>query len=268
MIDSLEILVLLTKLFKRQNDIDLLSFRDRGYMPESILAYLSSIGGGSKINILLDDSFFKSTTTVLTDLVSNFDETKISGRSIKLNQELLDQLNKKFIKMKLNSSNRTDLVNELKDLIVKKKNNLDPNYLTDEYLSNLIYWTQDRIHKLNDLIDDSQFAFLWTDMSNFNKKSKSSVSTSQIVELVQRLNAYLLQPSTDLKKQEKLKQELKALFESLSTKKVNYWQLTRLVLTGSLQGPSIVEILNILGKKNASYRLKIAENFCINNLTS
>ena len=234
-------------------------------MPQSILAYLSSIGGGSKLNIFSDELFFKNTKSVLTDLVSNFDETKISGRSIKLNQELLDNLNKKFLKLKLNTD-RTDLVAELKILVQTKKINVNPYYLTDEYLSNLIYWTQDRIHKLSDLVEDSQFSFLWTDMSNFNK-NKASVQLEQIVELVQHLNGYLKNSSTNLEDKEKLKQELKSLFENINNnKKVNYWQLTRLVLIGSLQGPSIVEVLNILGKKNACYRLKIAETLSLNDL--
>jgi glutamyl/glutaminyl-tRNA synthetase len=235
-------------------------------MPESILAYLSSIGGGSKMNIFSDESFFTNPKLVLTDLISNFDETKISGRSIKLNQELLENLNKKFIKLKL-ISDRTELVTELKNLVQTKKPNVNPYYLTDEYLSNLIYWTQDRIHKLKDLVEDSQFSFLWTDMTNFSQ-SKSTVQSEQIVELVQHLNSYLQKSSTNLEDKEKLKQELKSLFENINNKKVNYWQLTRLVLIGSLQGPSIVEVLNILGKKNASYRLKIAEKLSLNDLKS
>ncbi len=235
-------------------------------MPESILAYLSSIGGGSKMNIFSDESFFTNPKLVLTDLISNFDETKISGRSIKLNQELLENLNKKFIKLKL-ISDRTELVSELKSLVQTKKPNVNPYYLTDEYLSNLIYWTQDRIHKLKDLVEDSQFSFLWTDMTNFSQ-SKSTVQSEQIVELVQHLNSYLQKSSTNLEDKEKLKQELKSLFENINNKKVNYWQLTRLVLIGSLQGPSIVEVLNILGKKNASYRLKIAEKLSLNDLKS
>jgi len=235
-------------------------------MPESILAYLSSIGGGSKMNIFSDESFFTNPKLVLTDLISNFDETKISGRSIKLNQELLENLNKKFIKLKL-ISDRTELVTELKNLVQTKKSNVNPYYLTDEYLSNLIYWTQDRIHKLKDLVEDSQFSFLWTDMTNFSQ-SKSTVQSEQIVELVQHLNSYLQKSSTNLEDKEKLKQELKSLFENINNKKVNYWQLTRLVLIGSLQGPSIVEVLNILGKKNASYRLKIAEKLSLNDLKS
>jgi glutamyl/glutaminyl-tRNA synthetase len=235
-------------------------------MPESILAYLSSIGGGSKMNIFSDESFFTNPKLVLTDLISNFDETKISGRSIKLNQELLENLNKKFIKLKL-ISDRTELVTELKSLVQTKKPNVNPYYLTDEYLSNLIYWTQDRIHKLKDLVEDSQFSFLWTDMTNFSQ-SKSTVQSEQIVELVQHLNSYLQKSSTNLEDKTKLKQELKSLFENINNKKVNYWQLTRLVLIGSLQGPSIVEVLNILGKKNASYRLEIAEKLSLNDLKS
>lgn len=248
---------------KRQDDIDLLSFKERGYMPESILAYLSSIGGGSKVNIFNDNSFFKSFKTVLNDLVLNFDETKISSRSIKLNQDLLDNINKRLIKLKIKSNDINELVLELKHLVEKKNlSNLNPIYLSDEYLANVINWTQDRVNKICDLVNEKDFSFLWSDMSNFT--DNNLVNKSHLLELIEHLNEYLSKPNTDLKNSSNLKQELKLLFEKLkqteeANKKSNYWQLTRLILIGSLQGPSIIEIFNILGKENVIFRLKMAK---------
>lgn len=156
-------------------------------MPESVLAYLSSIGGGSKVNIFSDDSFFKDPKRVLEDLVLNFDETKITGRSVKLNQDLLDNINKRFIKLKLKNNQSQELTSQLKSLVEKKNfSNLNPIYLSDAYLANVINWTQDRINKLNDLVDSKDFSFLWTDMSNFNQNT--SINKRLILELIEKVN--------------------------------------------------------------------------------
>ncbi len=78
-----------TKISKRQNDIHVLSYRDRGYFSETILVYLSSIGGGLSSNIQDSESFFSNSKAVLPTLVDLFDETRISNKSVKLNQDLL-----------------------------------------------------------------------------------------------------------------------------------------------------------------------------------
>ncbi len=260
-----------SKISKRQDDIDLLSFREKGYMPESILTYLTSIGGGSKVNILSDDSFFKSKNKIIDELVLNFDEKKINGRSVKLNQELLDNLNKKFLKLKLgNTKGKSELTLELKNLVEKKNfQKMNPNYFKNEYLENVIYCTQDRIYKLSDLVDNNEFAFLWTDMSNFNTETKSNISFNLILKLIDYLEEFLNRPNICLKNKDTLKKELTCIFDQIkmdsNDKKINFWHLTRLVIIGSVQGPSIFEIFNILGVDTLIYRLKIAKEFFLLN---
>ncbi len=78
-----------TKLSKRQNDIDVLSYKERGYFAETLLVYLSSIGGGLKVNVQECEEFFESSQMILPRLAEAFDESRIGSRSVKLNQELL-----------------------------------------------------------------------------------------------------------------------------------------------------------------------------------
>ena len=89
-----------TKISKRQNDIHVLSYRDRGYFPETILVYLSSIGGGLTSNVQESESFFQSSKSVLPTLIDLFDETRISNKSVKLNQDLLGNYSI-FLKFKI-----------------------------------------------------------------------------------------------------------------------------------------------------------------------
>jgi glutamyl-tRNA synthetase len=45
-----------SKVSKRQGDTDVMSYRTRGYTKETLLAYLSTIGGGVKLNILDEEN--------------------------------------------------------------------------------------------------------------------------------------------------------------------------------------------------------------------
>ena len=79
-----------SKISKRQGDIDVLSYRDRGYFAETLLVYLSSIGGGFTADIHNLDTFLADKEKpVVSKLAELFDESKISTKSVKLNQELL-----------------------------------------------------------------------------------------------------------------------------------------------------------------------------------
>ena len=269
-----------SKISKRQNDIDVLSYRDRGYLPETILAYLSTIGGGLQINILDHIALFKDTSEVLPKLIENFDETNMNSKSVKLNQDLLDNLNKKFIQLRFksnNSSNKSSLYNKLRSLLVKKftvNNNLTINeyYLSEIYLDKVIKWSMSRVNKLNDLVEDSVYSFLWSDMSNKIATTNSDTINNDketILDLIEILKDYLQRPTTTnsiFHDNSLFKKELGILFNELKNKKkkvdkkVNYWKLTRLILTGSEEGPPVADIFILLEKDILIYRLNIAKN--------
>lgn len=110
-----------SKISKRQNDIDVMSYRARGYLPETLLAYLTTIGGGCKSQLSEradDDTFYRDLSRVRDYLVSNFDESSISNRAVKLNQELLDNMNRRFLNgMLAYPSRRALLIDDLRKLL-------------------------------------------------------------------------------------------------------------------------------------------------------
>ncbi|CAF0976955.1 unnamed protein product [Brachionus calyciflorus] len=264
-----------SKISKRQNDIDVLSYRRNGYLPQSVLAYLSTFGGGLKVNIL--ENFFKNSQNVLGELIENFDETQMSSRPVKLNPELLENINRRFIRLKLRSgkTERESLINELRDLVKNKfKMENSDLYLSIGYLESVLDWSQDRIFKLKDLVDDEKNMFLWTDMSNVSLDENLDLNTKENSKvLVEILRNFLSKKCEDLKNASsnaKLKKELNELFKSISKSaksdgKMNYWKLSRLLLTGRLEGPPVLDIINLLGKDNVIYRLNIAEKILNKN---
>ena len=253
-----------SKISKRQNDIEFLSYRDRGYMSETLLAYLSTIGGGSKVNIFDENCFFTSSQNVLATLVEHFDETKMSSKSIKLNPELLDNINKRLIQLKLKSeekSEQTDLVESLRELLAKKYgSSLNKLYISDNYLLSVLKWAQSRISKINDLVNDEAFSFLWRDMSNRSKIQE--YPTDKLVNLIDTLLAFCKRADVRFDDLDQLKSEITVVISKSGKEsveiKLNYWHLARIVLTGSPHGPPIAEIFQVLGRENAINRLNLA----------
>jgi glutamyl-tRNA synthetase len=267
-----------SKVSKRQNDIDVLSFKARGYLRETLLAYLSSIGGGIKINILSEESrelLEKHASDFVNVLVENFDPALLNAKPIKLNQELLDNINRRFIQLKLSEgSERAKLVSRLKELVKERHPNVKDTYVSDRYLESVLTWSQDRIHLLNDLLDKS-FSYLWSDMSDLNTDRLEFQLTSRLVEALgkylDKVDAGLLQD------EEKVKTGLKGVYkavkiekskEAKSAKPLNHWEITRLILIGSMEGPPVAELFRILGKEAVVYRLQIAKDFCREKLES
>lgn len=260
-----------SKISKRQNDIDVLSYRDRGYFPETLLLYLSSIGGGFKTNLQENESFFNNsennTESILAKLAESFDESRISVRSVKLNQDLLDRLNRRFLKLKLSSKNEVAiLVKKLRLLLLENKTNLSKKYIDDKYLIAVLNWSTERFFTLTHLVNDSSFEFLWSDMSNLKNNNIDEESRGNMLMLIERIENYFLSDnSSDLIFTDKsvFKKELSLIIKSLkedkrNAKKINYWQMIRLVLTGSVDGPPVFEIFNLMEKENIIYRLNIA----------
>lgn len=263
-----------TKISKRQNDIDVLSYRKNGFFPHSVLAYLSTFGGGIKINIL--DTFFDDYQKVIEKLVENFDENEMISRPVKLNQEILNNINRRFIRLRLRSGKeeRLKMANELKELVKDKlKMKSDCFYLNESYLIDVLDFCQNRVYTLNDLVQDEKNSFLWTDMSNLDQSLSDSMRYS-LKCLVKVIKDFLKENNLDLKNSNlnsKLKKEFNDLFKtklepiSQDGTKVNYWKLSRFLITGRLEGPPVLEIINLLGKENTIYRLNIAETILNKN---
>lgn len=261
-----------SKISKRQNDIDVLSYRDRGYFPETLLVYLSSIGGGLKTNVTQDgDSFFDNSDSVISKLADLFEESRISNRSVKLNQELLDRLNRRFLKLKLTDDVESlKLIRKLRSLLVENKENVSSKYTGDVYLKSVLNWSTERIFRLNDLVTDENFSYLWSDMSNFSISEIDEITKQNMLELIGVVSEYLSQTDLDenlFNDKTIFKKNLNAIIKELKKKsnltldkvKINYWQMIRQVLIGSTNGPPVFEIFNLFKKENIIYRLKIAE---------
>ena len=261
-----------TKLSKRNNDIDVMSFKNRSYLPEALLGYLTTFGGGFR------NEGQNIETKSLNELVDLFDLNFIVKRPIKFSEEALLSTNKDVLEKKVKSNDKA-LIVELRNLLIQKYNDIDSHYLTDSYLSLTLSLTMFRISKLSDLLADA-FQFLWykidkTVLENTIKEN-IGLERNQIVYLINEFTMFIQNYELsgneagskkfkeDLTKEFALNKYKKINLIDSAGKKLNFWLFYRVILSGSKSGPPIAEIINLLGKNNILHRLNYIKDVFLN----
>lgn len=146
-----------SKLSKRQNDIKLEHFREKGIFPQALINYITQAGGGfdraPNENLQCHD---------MQKLKENFNVDRINSNSSRLNPDLLEDLNKLEMSKQLEDEEKTKvLIERVRDL-VKAKYPLDANQLDldDDHILSVIKWGAKRISSINELAEE-KLSFLW-----------------------------------------------------------------------------------------------------------
>lgn len=146
-----------SKLSKRQNDIKLDYYRNKGIFPEALINYITQAGGG-----------FNRTSSESLDcfdmhnLTEKFDVNRINSNSSRLNPDLLDQLNRlQLIKQLENPKSFKDLIEKVRQIVTAKYPlSADQLDLDDDHISNVLRWATKRISSINELAEE-KLSFLW-----------------------------------------------------------------------------------------------------------
>ena len=231
------------RLSKRHGATGVHYYRDSGYQPNALINYLALLGW----NPGTEKEIFN-----LDKLIEEFDLSKVQKKSA-----IFDH--KKFHWVSLQHLILQDNKDVLSDLI-----DIDKQWSDDEkqkdYLK-LINIMKHRSHSLKDLIERSQFFFHRP--MNFDEKNFKKV-------WVEGTNSIM----KDLKKNLEcidswVSSELEIKFnEFINKKELGYGKIMRplrFALCGNLNGPSLFDIMELLGKKEFKYRLNYIINEFRNN---
>ena len=233
-----------TKLSKRQGDLHLESLRNAGYFPDSILNFVTLVGGG----------FEEKENN--TEIVYNIDQLsrlfniqKLNAHNCKIDLNKLDMLNRNVLKRRLaNSKERSMMIKQCQDIIKNKMEELDliPDNIVEDSVATHLDWAQDRISKLSDIVSED-LLFLWHLPNKANLKI--ALDTSTILDIIEILNEV---HQTD----KSITKGLKSLSKSKNIKFAELMRDIRILLTGLSEGPPVLEIVNILGKQKSIQRLQ------------
>ncbi|XP_044602646.2 nondiscriminating glutamyl-tRNA synthetase EARS2, mitochondrial isoform X3 [Equus asinus] len=236
-----------SKLSKRQGDIFLEHFAAAGFLPDALLDIITNCGSGFAENQM---------GRTLSELITQFDLTRITCHSALLDLEKLPEFNRLHLRRLVSSeTQRRQLVGKLQTLVQEAFGNQlqDRDVLDQAYIERIILLRQGHICRLQDLVSPAH-SYLWTRPAV--DRAQLGAISEQVDVIAKRVLGLLEGPGTSLT-QDVLNGELKKLSEGLEgTKHSNVMKLLRVALSGQLQGPPVAEMMVSLGPKEVRERIQ------------
>ena len=226
------------RLSKRHGATGVNEYESMGYQPDALLNYLVLLGW----NPGTEEEIFD-----LDSLVKNFDIRKVQKKSATYDQK------------KFNWISSQHLMKEDSDKVLDRLASIDPEwgeYKSQDYLVKVIDLIKPRSNSLTDLIDQSQYFF--SSPKNFDstqlKKVWKQDTSEKIIELKNVLNSINSWAAN----------ELESNFKSFTDQKGigigKVMQPMRFLICGSLQGPSLFDLMELIGKEESLKRINYAIN--------
>jgi glutamyl-tRNA synthetase len=225
-----------SKLSKRQGDVAVEDFRDKGYLPDALINFVALLGW----NPSATEEIYS-----MEDLIQQFDLEKVNKAGAVFGKEKLDWMNSEYIRKKS--------PDEL--LVLVKPIAIERGYeVNDEYLKKVIHLMQERSRSTFDFIDFASYFFKAP--TEFEEKSKAKNWTAEAKERM----AEILPMLTSLPQWDHVSIE-GVVRNYAETKSISAGKLIhplRLAVSGVGMGPGLFEMLEVIGKDEVCKRLEFA----------
>lgn len=254
-----------TKLSKRQGDVNIEHYQEKGYFPQAVINYITSIGGG-----FCEDTLGKT----LEEMVQSFDVNLIRTNPGRLDPTWLTEANRRLIKDQAWSKDPgqlSALANEVREMVISQFGHrfeggeLEEQTLSDDYILAIVRWSlqDDRTSVTSDFVKP-ELDYLWVRPGQSALSGLVTVDKRAepiLKELLHWLETEWAEASFNT---EDLSSALKMFVKEHKVESKKFFQLTRLALTGSTQGPPLAETMSVIGRENVVVRLKAALD-CLNS---
>jgi len=227
-----------TPLSKRHGSVSLLSFRERGFIPEGILNYLSFLGWGTEGN---------QEIYALNELIQKFSIKRINKANAKFNSEKLEWLNAQHIK-KLQED---DYVFRVSRFYEKESKKFSP-----EKWRSFVSLYQSRIKTFQDL--KTQASYFWSEEISYEPQLREDYLQNK--PLKRHLEAWI-ERFGEVSGNEF---ENTVLLEKFTREAAAGWGIEakdlihplRFAVTGKTVSPGLFELMSVLGKEICLNRVK------------
>lgn len=226
-----------SKLSSRFTEVSLISYREKGYLPEAVVNFLTLLGWHSKE----DKEVFGR-----EELLAEFDLKRVQKAGAVFNHEKLDWLQKEHLK-KLSAE---EVAKELAPLLKERGLECKPTFL-----KKVVEIEKTRITNLAEFLDIANFFFRLPDYDPnlLLWKNETAENAAEILKTVSERIAAL--PAKNFSK-EKLAATLEPVIKERGRGEV-LWPL-RVALSGKRASPDPLEIAEALGSDEAQGRISTA----------
>ncbi len=214
------------KLSKRDNIVSMNDYKNRGFLKESLINYMLRMGwsyGNNEI-ITVNEAIEHFTLNKVGKSPSMIDEKKL----LFLNNYFINNIDEKDLFERINVINEKDL--DLDSKLKQKKFQLMKIF---KLRSSTTIEIRDKINKI------------FSNKKHFNDEQK------EILEIFYKNKSFIIDEFTSIKEWNEyiIDQKLKDILNKLEIKFKELGQPIRLLLTNSLNGPSVAKIMEIIGKE-------------------
>ena len=225
------------RLSKRHGAPGVQNFKDDGYLPESLLNYLALLGW----NPGTEEEIFS-----LQQLVENFDLKQVQKKGAVWDEKKLHWLSGQHV------------MNTPTDMLLESIRTIDPDWGKGSeisFLISIIEMLKVRSKSLHDFFQQSDYFF--NDPASFTaeelKKGWKDETVNQTIEILLNKMATISNW-----REEDLEKEIKSFAEDQELGLGKIIMPIRLAVCGTLNGPSIFEILELIGRDTSLHRIETA----------
>ncbi len=235
-----------SKLSKRQGDVAVEDYRDKGYLKEALINFVALLGWNDG-----DDKEFY----YMDELIKRFSLDRVNKAGAVFDLQKLNWLNSEHLRKK----SIEELLNLLKDEIQKSpigmisQNFKDQKY-PDDYLIKIIQVMKERVSFVKEFIDTC--TYFYEAPTEYEHKSVEKNWNSETPKHLNKLKEKFSSLNNPTKEDFEL--ALTTVSEELNLGKGKLIHPLRLAVSGQSTGPGMFDILFILGKDEVINRIDTA----------
>ncbi|GAB4130289.1 MAG: glutamate--tRNA ligase [Ignavibacteriales bacterium] len=228
-----------SKLSKRQGDVAVEDYREKGYFKEALINFVALLGWSAGDN----QEFY-----YLNELAEKFSLERVQKSGSIFNIEKLNWLNFEHLRKKS--------IKEILQLLREEinKSEFAANSYSDEFLTKIIHAMIERVNFVKEFITNSLYFFKAPNEYDESSRAKNwkPETSSHLIKLCNNFD------SVKNNSKEEYEHALAKTAEELGIGKGKLIHPLRLAVSGVSGGPGIYDILEILGKDETIQRIKKA----------
>lgn len=227
------------KLSKRQGDVSVEDFKNRGYLPEGLINYLALVGWSPKDN---------EEILSMKDLIDQFSFDRVSKAGGVFDKNKLDWVNAHYIK-ELPIDDLVDL--SIPELVKAGLISQDFAQGHRDWLKLLLETVRESLSRIEEVPEKT--AFLFGDLEVTEEEAKDQLASDQIKDLLGALKEEL--EAVGQVDEEFAKTVMKRIQKKTGIKGKGLYMPTRAAITGNVHGPELSNIMELLGKDKMLERI-------------
>ena len=228
-----------SKLSKRQGDVAVEDYRDKGYLKEALINFVALLGWNAG-----DDKEFY----YMDELIEKFSLERVNKAGAVFDIQKLNWLNAEHLRKK----SAAELLSILKEEIQKSK--YKDQSFSDDYLTMIIEAMKERVSFVKEFIDTC--TYFYEPPKEYEQKSIEKNWKPETPEHLKKLKEEISTLANPTK--EDFEHTLSKVSEELNVGKGKLIHPLRLAVSGQSTGPGMFDLLFILGKDEVVKRIDLA----------